>query len=152
MQRFARSLLAGAALASSLLSSSCGGDGAAAQPAAPACANVAPEKASASCTPSYEPSYENVFAKTLKPTCAKSGVSCHASTGHQGNLAFEDADEAYELMLDKTQVVRPGDAACSPIVARLVATDGTVRMPPGRSIDAAEQCAVIQWIANGAKR
>jgi len=117
-----------------------------------ACVPVAPEKASAACTPLYEPSYANVFSKTLQPTCAKSGVSCHASTGKQGGVAFDDADVAYTQLLDTTQAVRAGDPACSAIVARVVATDGNVRMPPGRSIDPGEQCAIIQWIANGAKR
>jgi hypothetical protein len=135
--------------ASSMLSSSCSDD-----PVTPAlaCANVAPQESSPSCTPLYEPSYDNVFARTLKPTCAKSGVSCHASTGRQGHLSFEDADEAYGLLLETTHVVRPGDPSCSPLVARLVATDGNVRMPPGRSLPPDERCAVIQWIANGAHR
>lgn len=93
-----------------------------------------------------------MFARTLKPTCAKSGVSCHASTGRQGGVAFEDADEAYRELLESTTAVRAGDPSCSPLVARLVATDGKVRMPPGRSLDASEQCAVIQWIASGARR
>lgn len=144
--------LAAAALASSLLLvAACGDDSG---PAAPAlvCANVAPDRSSPSCTPLYEPSYDDVFAKTLKPTCAKSGVSCHASTGRQGGLAFEDPDEAYRMLVDSTHVVRPGDPSCSPIVARIVATDGKVRMPPGRSLEATEQCSIIQWIASGAKR
>lgn len=143
--------LAGSALALSLLSSSCKDDEDEPRPA-PACANVAPDASSPACTPLYEPNFDNVFAKTLRPTCAKSGVSCHAGTGRQGGLSYEDADESYRLMLDSTQVVRPGDPSCSPLVARLAALDGNVRMPPGRSLDASEQCAIIQWIANGAKR
>jgi hypothetical protein len=116
------------------------------------CAGVDPATATASCTPLYEPSYDNVFAKTLKPSCAKSGVSCHASTGRQGGIAFDDADDAYRAMLESTKSVRPGDPRCSSLVRRITATDGLVRMPPGRSLDAAEQCAIVQWIAGGAKR
>lgn len=142
--------LAVAALSSALLATACGDDAPATTPRA--CANVPPAESSPNCTPLYEPSYDNVFAKTLKPTCAKSGVSCHASTGRQGGLAFEDADESYKLLLETTQAVRAGDPSCSAIVGRIVATSGTVRMPPGRSLEAAEQCSVIQWIANGAKR
>jgi hypothetical protein len=151
MEWFAPAISMIAALGSSLLATSCGGDDAPAAPA-PACADVAPEKASPSCTPLYEPSYASVFANTLRPTCAKSGVSCHASTGRQGGLSFEDESESYTQLLETTKVVRAGDPICSPLVARLVATDGKVRMPPGRSIDLAEQCSIIQWIANGAKR
>ena len=86
------------------------------------------------------------------PTCAAKGVSCHASTGRQGGLAFEDADESYRLLVTERQAAVPGDPACSAIVARIMATDGNFRMPPGRSLDPGEQCSIIQWIANGAKR
>ena len=146
--------MAGSALAVSSLSllSSCTDDDPPVQPDPPACANVPPEKSSAACTPLYEPNFDNVFAKTLKPTCAKSGVSCHASTGNQGGLSFDDPDEAYRQMLETTQVARPGSPSCSPLVGRIVALDGNVRMPPGRSLDANEQCSIIQWIANGARR
>lgn len=107
---------------------------------------------STDCTPLYEPTYDQIFENTLKPTCAKSGVSCHASTGHQGGLAFEDADESYRMLVEETGDARPGDPACSEIVVRITATDGRVRMPPGASIDPGAQCAIIQWIAAGAKR
>jgi hypothetical protein len=144
-------LVAWLGLAAASLLSSCSDDPATPAPA-PACANVDPARSTASCSPLYEPSYDNVFAKTLKPTCAKSGVSCHASTGRQGGLAFEDADEAYRLMTETTKSIRPGDPRCSSLVLRISATDGLVRMPPGRSLGAAEQCSIVQWIANGAKR
>jgi cytochrome c len=103
-----------------------------------------------SCTPPYDPTFANVFEKTLKPTCAKSGVSCHAVTGRQGGVAFEDADDAYRGLLEGK--VSAGDPACSAVYVRVAATDPNVRMPPGRSIDPAEQCAIARWIANGAKR
>lgn len=112
----------------------------------PACVKV-----DTSCAPLYAPTYDEVFTRTLAPTCGKSGVSCHSTTGHQGGLAFEDADTAFRL-LGERGVVRAGDPACSEIVRRVTATDGNVRMPPGISIPAAEQCSIIQWIANGAKR
>lgn len=113
----------------------------------PVCTPVAVDLA---CTPPYDPTFANVFEKTLKPTCAKSGVSCHAVTGRQGGVAFEDADDAYRDLLDGK--VAAGDPACSSVYARVAATDPNVRMPPGRSIDPAEQCAIAKWIADGAKR
>jgi hypothetical protein len=143
-------LLALGAVASASSVVACGDDPAPAS--VRACADVAAAKASPSCTPLYEPTYANVFDKTLKPTCAKSGVSCHASTGRQGGLAFDDADESHKLLLETTQAVRAGDPACSALVGRIVASDGKVRMPPGRSLEPSEQCSVIQWIASGAKR
>ena len=112
------------------------------------CVPSTPDRA---CTPAYEPTFEQVFAKTLQPTCAKSGVSCHASTGKQGGLDFEQIEGAYENLVARQSVVA-NDPACSALVYRVTATDGKVRMPPGRSIDPGEQCAIITWIANGAKR
>lgn len=102
------------------------------------------------CTPAYEPTYDALYAHTFQPSCAKSGVSCHASTGRQGNINFDDPEEAYAALLhDK---VRPDDPACSVLVHRVLATDGTTRMPPGRSLSEGEQCAIVRWVANGAKR
>lgn len=102
------------------------------------------------CTPAYEPTYANVFAKTLQPTCGKSGASCHSSSGRQGGLAFEDPNVAYDDMM--AGKITPGDAACSTVVYRIAATDGKIRMPPGRQLETGEQCAIAQWIQNGAKK
>jgi hypothetical protein len=103
------------------------------------------------CAPLYEATYAQVFARTLQPTCAKSGVSCHAAGGGQGGLVFDDADRAHALLLDKG-VVKPGDARCSELAVRLTASDPSVRMPPGRALDPAEICAIQRWIADGARR
>lgn len=102
------------------------------------------------CTPAYEPSYDALFDRTFKPSCAASGVSCHASTGKQGGIDFDDRDGAYRALTQS--MVRAGQPECSVLVHRVIATDGRVRMPPGRSLPAGEQCAIVQWIANGAKR
>lgn len=101
------------------------------------------------CVPAYEPTFANVFAKTLAPTCAKSGVSCHAE-GAQGGLSFLAEDEAHEALL--VRAVVPSGVACSPLVTRLESTDGKTRMPPGRALPEGEICAVRRWIADGAKR
>lgn len=122
---------------------SCSGDD---EPPKSSCVQV-----DTSCAPLYEPTYEQVFARTLKPSCALSGVSCHASTGAQGGLVFEDPAEAHQRLLDSGRV-KPGDPACSELVRRLASTEPMVRMPPGRPLDAAEQCAIVRWIANGAAR
>lgn len=103
-----------------------------------------------SCTPTYEPTYDAVYANTLHPSCAKSGVSCHASKGKQGGLNFDDADDAYAAL--RQGMVQPGEPACSVLVHRIVAQSGEVRMPPGRSLPPGEQCAIVRWIAEGARR
>ena len=109
-----------------------------------------PDAPKETCTPAYEPTFANVFAKTLAPSCAKSGVSCHAE-GAQGGLSFLEENRAYETLGTRRSVV-PKGASCSPMVTRLEAVDGKVRMPPGRSLPEGEICAVRRWIEAGAKR
>lgn len=103
------------------------------------------------CAPLYEATYAQIFARTLQPTCAKAGVSCHGAGGGQGGLSFLDADRAHATLIDRG-LVKPGDARCSELAIRIKASDPNVRMPPGRSLDAAEVCAIQKWIAEGAKR
>ena len=102
-----------------------------------------------SCTPAYEPTYDALYANTFQRSCAASGVSCHASTGKQGGVDFSDPEAAYESLKSK---MRAGEPECSILVHRVIATDGKVRMPPGRSLTAGEQCAIIKWVADGARR
>jgi hypothetical protein len=104
----------------------------------------------AGCTPAYDPTFANVWSKTLQPTCASTGVSCHASTGKQGGIVFDSEAAAYDT-LRAQKAYRAGDPACSEIVFRMASTDPYVRMPPGATLDPAEQCAIAQWIAAGAK-
>jgi hypothetical protein len=102
------------------------------------------------CVPAYEPTYDAVFTNTLRPSCAKSGVSCHAVTGKQGDLDFSDAEASFAGLSHGK--VSAGKPECSILVHRVIATDGKVRMPPGQSLPAGEQCAIIKWIADGAQR
>ena len=118
------------------------------EPAPPICLDAGVDPG---CTPAYAPTtYDALYTNTLRPSCAKSGVSCHASTGKQGGVNFDDAEEAFAT-LSQTKV-RAGEPACSILVHRILATDGKVRMPPGASLPGGEQCAIIKWIAEGAKR
>jgi hypothetical protein len=106
------------------------------------------------CAPLYDPTFDQVYTRTLKPTCALSGASCHASEGAMGGLVFADADSAYAALLGEGGAkprVLAGDAACSLLIERLDATSAKV-MPPGAPLADAERCAVARWIQNGAKR
>ncbi len=118
-------------------------------PSEPLCldddAGVAP-----TCAPAYEPTYDALYDNTFKPGCAASGVSCHASTGRQGGIDFDDREASYTALTQN--MLRAGRPECSIVVRRVIATDGKVRMPPGRSLPPGEQCAIIKWIADGAKR
>lgn len=106
------------------------------------------------CDPLYEPTYENVFTRTLEPSCAVDGP-CHNAASAQGGLVYEDPDEAYDLLLgvDGEARVVPGDPGCSLLVRRLESDNPGFRMPPGQTpLPAEERCSVIQWIADGAER
>jgi hypothetical protein len=102
------------------------------------------------CAPLYEPVFEQVYTRTLKPGCAVEGNSCHSGSSAKAGLRMDDIDEAYELLVTGGRVV-PGDASCSLVVARLAGANGGF-MPPGNPLDEAERCAVETWIEDGALR
>jgi Planctomycete cytochrome C len=139
-----RSLLpAGLAAAAVFAQTACSSDG-------PACVSVTTD-----CSPLYAPSFDDIFSRTLAPTCAQPGSACHSTSGLQGGLYFATATSAYALLLGEGNVaatVVPGDASCSPLVERLESNDPATLMPPGSKLSDAEICAVVQWIQEGAKR
>lgn len=122
---------------------------------APACVEVSPS----SCAPLYTPSFDEVYTRTLVPSCASGGGSCHGNADASGaeahGLFVDDADATHARLLqdrgDDTFVVA-GDAACSSLVVRLVVDDDVLRMPVGTSLSEGEICSVAQWIENGAAR
>jgi hypothetical protein len=115
------------------------------------CGRECVEDLPASCTPLYDPTFDNVFNNTLRPTCAAPGASCHSAAGERGGLVFEDPDRSYELLVGEERALA-GDAACSEMVVRIESDDPDVVMPPGAPLAAAERCAIAQWIAAGAPR
>jgi hypothetical protein len=126
-----------------------------------ACSNPAPATAScvtvqpATCSPLYDPTFDQIFTRTLHTTCAQEGGACHSASGAQGGLVYEDADAAYALLLGKTDGrarVVPGDPSCSILIERVDAPDPSQTMPPGAELSAAERCSFETWIRNGAKR
>jgi hypothetical protein len=125
-----------------------------AQPSDPPCVTGL----SADCKASYDPPiYQTIFDKILHPTCATGSGTCHTADGAKNGLVFENADDAYALLLGKNPGDHPrviaGDPACSLIMKRLTSSDPSYHMPPGDiSLSAADQCTIVQWIADGAKR
>jgi hypothetical protein len=109
------------------------------------------------CSPLYDPpTFDTLFEKILRPSCAQGMGTCHTADGARGRLVMEDADETYGALLgelgQRARVV-PGDPACSLLVRRLEAPGADERMPPGPTpLSAAERCTVVLWIANGAER
>src|ERR1700748_3373661 len=53
----------------------------------------------ASCSPLYTPTFDQIYTRTLAPTCALSGAACHAPEGAQGGLVFAGADASYAMLL-----------------------------------------------------
>ena len=108
----------------------------------------------ADCEPLYEPTFEQVFSRTLQPTCGAGNRTCHSADGAQGGLIFAEMDASYDGLLGEAgggpQVI-PGDAECSSMMRRLE-TSGPSAMPPGDRLSAAERCSVGLWIRNGAPR
>jgi len=107
------------------------------------------------CQPLYDPTYQNIFDKTFHPTCAAGKGTCHTADAAKNGLVFENADDAYGLLLgtkDGRKRVVPGDPSCSLLMERLTSSDPSFHMPPGASILPAEQCAIAKWIQGGAKR
>jgi hypothetical protein len=101
-----------------------------------------------SCTPLYEPTFANVHANTLGPSCAVGGASCHTSEAQQAGLDFSTLDAAHASLLralgSKTE--------CSPLLVRLESTEQGFSMPPGKQLPAEERCAVRRYLEAGAPR
>ena len=107
------------------------------------------------CAPLYPPTFDNVYARTLAPTCAQPGTQCHGTAGVQGGLYFTTADDAFALLLgevDGRPRVLPGDPSCSLLIERIFSTNPATAMPPKSPLASGESCAIIQWINGGAKR
>ena len=127
-----------------LLTSACDGQ------TAQNCVDIDP-----TCAPLYEPSFDAVFTQTLVTSCGLGTTSCHSAEGAQAGLSFDEADLAYELLLEDAEggpLVLEGDAGCSPLVAILRSQDASVVMPPGDPLSESEICAIEQWIDGGALR
>lgn len=130
-----------------------GGCGDSAPPATPMCV----PSLDLACRPLYaDTSYQNLFDKIIKPTCASSAGQCHSAGGREGGLVLEDADAAYALLLGTTDGrarVKAGDPKCSLVMERLESDDAAFRMPPSSAKLSSEmRCNFTLWIAQGAKR
>jgi hypothetical protein len=129
-------------LALGILAGACSGQPA---PERPECIEL-----EASCSPLYQPIFDELFTRTLKPTCGQGGGSCHGADGARGGLVFDDPDEAYALLKQGRLV--PFDAACSEIVVRTHDLGQDWSMPPGQPLSEAERCVIRLWVEQGANR
>ena len=113
-----------------------------------ACVDVA-----LACAPLYEPTFENVYQRTLIDKCGSERVACHSDAGRKGGMTFATIDSAYAALTEPGSMrVIAGDPSCSEAVKRMATTDRAYQMPPGATLSTAEQCAIQQWISGGALR
>ncbi len=112
----------------------------------PACFDVP-----ATCSPLYQPIFDEIHKRTLLPTCAQGGASCHSDEGKRGGLALEDVDAAFAALVDGGRVTA-GDAPCSEMIVRTHQTGKDWSMPPRRPLSAEERCVLRLWVEQGAKR
>lgn len=102
----------------------------------------------AACTSQDRPaSWSYVHAAIIAPNCATS--SCHSERAAAADVVLEDADTAYEVLLDR-QFVIPGDPSST--LMSLLAGDERPRMPPDAPLPAADIELVRAWIEDGAAR
>lgn len=103
------------------------------------------------CTPLYEPTFDNVYANTLATSCGDDRNACHSASGRAGDLSLADPLTAYQELVDPAHDrVRPDDVACSTLVARVYSADEDLVMPAGSPLSDAERCAIALWVAAGA--
>jgi len=112
---------------------------------APACKLV-----NADCDVIYQPTFTNIYTRTIVPTCGVDNGSCHSAEGRRGGLSLATESIAYQALLDGR--VEPGDPACSEFVVRIDSPGEDYQMPVGTALTAPERCAIIQWVENGAVR
>jgi hypothetical protein len=102
------------------------------------------------CQPLYEPTFENVFSRTLESGCT-TGTQCHSAEGRRGGLVLAEQEAAHQQLLDPNRaLVVPGDAACSHLIVRSESVGESWQMPPGDELSEGERCALVQWVAQGA--
>jgi hypothetical protein len=108
----------------------------------PACITV-----DTACAPLYEPTFDNVYAMTIKNGCGSDRSACHSAAG-QGGVSFADPQSAYDGL--RLGLVKPGDPGCSEMIVRTSSPGEDYEMPPGAPLSPAARCALIQWVAAGA--
>lgn len=108
----------------------------------PACITV-----DTACAPLYQPTFDNVFANTIREGCGSARSACHASGG-AGGMSLASPDTAHQSL--RAGHVVPGDPGCSELIVRTSSPGEDYQMPPGTPLSPAERCALIQWVAAGA--
>lgn len=109
------------------------------------------------CSPTLSTDYNTIYSSVFSTSCgtATGVMTCHGSAGNQGGLSLSEPNAAYSALLSGAPHARvvPGDPACSPLMARLTASDPNVRMPKNSApLGEGVLCAIQSWIREGASR
>ena len=92
------------------------------------------------------------YLREVKPLLAARCYACHGALRQEAGLRLDTAAAA-RVGGASGPVLSPGDAATSPILARVTATDPVERMPPegeGEPLEPHDVAAVAAWITAGA--
>ena len=93
------------------------------------------------------------FDRDIRPILAENCYACHGPGTQEAGLRL-DTHEAATAELDSGgRAIVAGDEKASEVLARLIATDPDVVMPPphtNKSLSAEQRALLTQWIAAGA--
>ena len=90
------------------------------------------------------------FARELEPLFQQQCVMCHNAVLAQAGLRLDSREMALQGGVSGPAIV-PGNAQASPLLKRLLGTDGGVRMPQNLEPWPAERIALVRrWIDDGA--
>jgi len=91
------------------------------------------------------------FAREIQPLLARRCFACHGPDTQEAGLRLDEAGAATRLLDSGSRAVAPGRPAESEILARIVAADPDIRMPPeGPRLTPAQVDAISRWVAEGA--
>lgn len=94
-------------------------------------------------------SFKYIVSTITTPSCATS--SCHSSLAQTAGLELDDADDAYERLLDPDDpLVVAGDPDESELVEWIEGGE-ELFMPPDMPLSDADVGLIRRWIADGAR-
>ncbi|PQO27049.1 DUF1553 domain-containing protein [Blastopirellula marina] len=96
------------------------------------------------------------FGRDIRPILSGKCFHCHGPDPEtrEGGLRLDQAEAASSELDSGAIAIVPGQPSESELIARIVTDDESIRMPPpeiGKSLSAAEQKLLTDWIAQGAK-
>lgn len=98
------------------------------------------------CVPSYEPTWNNVYERTLAPG---QSCSCHSKMHLEGavrsGLYFNGSTRTFDQLVEG-RWVEPGEAVCSRLIWSLETT-----MPAEGGLSEGDVCAIAKWVEAGAR-